>query len=246
MTPGGNAALIFDMDGVLVDVSGSFRRVIRELVKEWGGGDVGPDEIQVLKEQGGFNDDVKLSMELLVRRGIAVSPHDVRRTFDSLYLGLDGRPGLWREERWLAHERMLRRLARAWRMGIVTGRTRVEVERSRSLAGAALEVFECVVTQDDIPADRGKPEPDGILEAMRRLGAGDAVYVGDAVDDMRSASAAGIRAVGILPPGVEGGARLERLLRDGGAEAVLGSIQGLEAYLSREAPAWPAARCSRR
>lgn len=227
----GGFALLFDMDGVLVDVSQSFRRVIRAVVREIAGEDVDPSQIQALKEKGGFNDDVVLSAELLRRTGREVPLDEVRSLFDALYLGDGDRGGLWENERWLAPAGLLRRLASGRRVGVVTGRTREEVDRARRIAGEAWDVFECVVTQDDIPAGRGKPAPDSILAAMHRLSATSGAYVGDAVDDMRAARAAGVRAIGVLPPGTGAGERLGDLMMQCGAEVVLASISDLEGHL---------------
>lgn len=224
-------ALLFDMDGVLVDVSRSFRRVIREVVREIAGREVDPEDVQALKEQGGFNDDVELSAELLRRGGMDVPVEKVRGLFDAIYQGRDGRPGLWRRERWLVPAEVLGRLARGRRVGIVTGRTREEVALARRIAAGAWEHVECVITKDDLPPGRGKPAPDGILAALAALGAARGAYVGDAVDDMRAARAAGLRAIGVLPPGSGGSERLEGLMIQAGADTVLGRISELEAHL---------------
>lgn len=67
-------ALIFDIDGVLLDVRRSFPEVIRQAVKtgwvELYGGDAdcdvyGPEHERVMKRHGGFNDDFDLSWSLL-------------------------------------------------------------------------------------------------------------------------------------------------------------------------------------
>jgi HAD superfamily phosphatase len=222
-------ALLFDMDGVLVDVSASFREAIREVVSCLSGSDVSPAEIQALKEAGGFNDDVRLSAELLARRGLAPALSEVRALFDDIYQGGNGRPGLWRRERWLVPPATLERLSGARRLGVVTGRNRAEVELARRLAPGAMGMFGCVVTQEDVSA--GKPAPDGILLAATLLRADGAAYVGDSVDDMRAARAAGARAIGVLPPGTGAGSRLGDLLIECGADVVLRDVSELEDHL---------------
>jgi HAD superfamily phosphatase len=220
-------ALLFDMDGVLVDVSRSFREVIRAVVQRFTGEQVQPSEIQALKQSGGFNDDVKVSAELLARRGHDVTLDEARRAFDEIYQGEDG---LWRNERWLVPPGTLERLGRTRRLGVVTGRNRAEVDLARRLAGEAFEYFGCVITQEDVPG-RGKPEPDGLLRALEVLDATAGAYVGDAVDDMRAARAANLRAIGVLPPGVDAGEDLADLMRQSGAQVVLDSIEMLEDHL---------------
>jgi HAD superfamily phosphatase len=230
-TGSGAFALLFDMDGVLVDVSRSFRRVIRDVVAAMGGGEVTTADIQSLKQEGGFNDDIRLSEELLRRRGARVEHGRVRRLFDELYQGSADRPGAWREESWLLPADALARLSRGRRLGVVTGRTREEVDIARGLDGQALDAFDCVITQDELPPGRGKPRPDGILAALQALGASHGAYVGDAVDDMKAARAAGLRAIGVIPPGAGAGRTLEDLMLEAGADTVLGSILELESRL---------------
>jgi HAD superfamily hydrolase (TIGR01548 family) len=67
--------LIFDMDGVLIDVSGSYRETIRRTVRIYferclggqkGWGSVTPDDISLFKSAGGFNNDWDLTSGLLL------------------------------------------------------------------------------------------------------------------------------------------------------------------------------------
>ena len=66
-------------------------------------------------------------------------------------------------------------------------------------------------------ADRGKPHPDIVSTALERaqIGAGDAIFVGDAVWDMQAGKRAGVPTVGLL----SGGASRKALL-DAGAVAI--------------------------
>ncbi len=49
--------LIFDMDGVLVDVNASYRATIQATVKHFSNYEPSHDEIQDWKNRGGWNDD---------------------------------------------------------------------------------------------------------------------------------------------------------------------------------------------
>jgi HAD superfamily hydrolase (TIGR01549 family) len=82
-------------------------------------------------------------------------------------------------------------------LGIVTGGDRGEVEPQLTGSGVA-ELIPVRVYGDDTAS--GKPHPEPLLLALQRgaCAAGDAVYVGDALDDMRMAAAAGVRGVGIV------------------------------------------------
>jgi len=74
---------------------------------------------------------------------------------------------------------------------------------------------------------RGKPDPYPMRVALDRLRAGGidaapeaAAYVGDSIDDMISARAAGLRAIGFVPPYLAS-TDLERRLFASGADVVI-------------------------
>jgi pyrophosphatase PpaX len=88
-----------------------------------------------------------------------------------------------------------------WKLGIVSAKRRRTVE----LAFASVEIghlFDVVVGGDE--HERQKPEPDLLLLALARLGAGPATaaYVGDSPFDMQAARAAGVHAVGVTWGGI--------------------------------------------
>jgi HAD superfamily hydrolase (TIGR01549 family) len=84
------------------------------------------------------------------------------------------------------------------RLGIVTGKGRY----AWGVAEWALDLgaFEVVVTDEDVAAP--KPDPGGILAALRAMGGGpaEAVYVGDSVTDIQAARSASVRAAAALWP----------------------------------------------
>jgi HAD superfamily hydrolase (TIGR01509 family) len=83
-------------------------------------------------------------------------------------------------------------------LGIVTGGSRAEVEPQ--LARLGIDALLTVrVYSSDVLA--GKPDPRPLQLALELAGAArpeDAVYIGDALDDMRMAAAAGVRGVGVV------------------------------------------------
>jgi HAD superfamily hydrolase (TIGR01509 family) len=81
-------------------------------------------------------------------------------------------------------------------LGIVSG-ARPEVLDLLS-ADAILDRFDAVVLGPDVT--RPKPDPEGILKCLRQLGVAPeaAIYVGDAPVDIVASRAAGVRAIGIL------------------------------------------------
>ena len=93
--------IVFDMDGVLVDVTESYRESIVQTVKHFTGKAVSRETIQDLKNQGGWNDDWKLSHHLITRAGNEVEFETVRDHFQKIFLG-DGTNGMILREEWVA------------------------------------------------------------------------------------------------------------------------------------------------
>ena len=81
-------------------------------------------------------------------------------------------------------------------LAVVSGASRAEVDSV--LRAAELEVFDAVVTMEDV--GRGKPDPEGYLRALELLAveAGDAVALEDTEVGVASAKAAGVYTVGVL------------------------------------------------
>lgn len=197
----GNAlpVAVFDMDGVLVDVSGSYRRAIAATVAALAGAGIEPvaeAEIQAMKDAGGYNNDWDLSRELLRRRGVEVPRDTVIAAFNRLYHGENG-DGLRRTERWLLPPPALAAWRRRYRLAIFTGRPRGEAETALRDFGVAA-AFECCLGLEDVA--RSKPAPDGLLILADRFGPL-AAFLGDTVDDAASARDAAVPFIGVLPPG---------------------------------------------
>ena len=84
-------------------------------------------------------------------------------------------------------------------------------------------------TSHDTPA--GKPDPEPLLLALEMAGATrpqDAIYLGDALDDVRMAAAAGVRGVGIVS--MLAGA--EELAAAGAVESAGSVVEWVERYLA--------------
>jgi len=134
-------------------------------------------------------------------------------------------------------EQALARLAAAGcTLGIVTGGGRAEVEPQLSRLGLDA-LFAVRVYGHDTNA--GKPDPEPLLLAMAMAGAvpaEDAVYVGDALDDMRMAAAVGVRGIGI----VSMIATADDLLAAGAAESAASVVEWAERFLAEGSPVAPA------
>jgi HAD superfamily phosphatase len=223
--------IIFDVDGVLVDVRNTFHRCTIETVRHFTGRRVRRSEIHAWKNRSGFNDDWKLTTAWINRLGRRITYGEVKRKYMEFYWGRDG-DGYVTGERWLLPVPVLRRLARGAELNLFTGRTRQELEHTlrRFRTG---KYFRRIATMDDVK--RQKPHPEGLQSILRGRAPEQALYLGDNVDDAIAARAAGIPFVGVLPRG--GPARKLRapLLRRHGALAILGSAVELESWLRRAA-----------
>lgn len=222
------AALLFDMDGVLVDVSCSYRKAVQETVAVFTGKLIAEETILEYKSRGGFNNDWDLTERILLDHQQKVDKKTIIRIFQDLYLGTSY-SGLIRNENWLMEKKLLRKISRDYPLGIVTGRPREDAEYV--LKRFEMELFfPVVITMDHVPEDRQKPHPLGIQLALRELKCTQGFYFGDNVDDMVAAEAAGMKAIGVIPPGVDADLHEKILLQQGAAD-VLNSINDLMVVL---------------
>ncbi|MBN1155269.1 histidinol-phosphate transaminase [candidate division KSB1 bacterium] len=222
-------AIIFDMDGVLVDVHQSYRLAIKKTVEHFSGSSFDLDEIDSYKSKGGFNNDWRLTQEVLRERGISLDLETIIDTFHGFYLGEDF-DGLILNETWLPDNKILQELRKRYKLGIFTGRPRLDAEFVLNRFNVK-DYFSTMVTLDDIPRDKGKPHPNGLLQSLQLLDVHSAVYVGDTIDDMASAVAARVTPIGLLHHDFENSVR-RFLLRKNGARLILPSVNELVEVLT--------------
>ncbi len=220
------AIAIFDIDGVLRDVGGSYRRALADTVEHYTQGGYRPSQadIDALKSEGLWNNDWEASREFIYRhfeqQGQVRSQVEI--DFDALvdffqvkYRGKDPvNPDRWdgyiSQEPLLVQSSYFANLTEdqiAW--GFFSGATR----------GSAFYVLErrlglqdpVVVAMEDSP---GKPDPQGLETVIERLSTQyslsdvvPVIYAGDTVADMQTVQFAAKRyperpwlAVGIIPP----------------------------------------------
>lgn len=180
----------------------------------------------------------------------AWDPGELRRTFQWLYLGPERydaleegpRPrnapavaGFIENEPILAESTTLAFL-RERPYGVLTGRPRAEAE----IALDRLELSpppDRVRTMDDW--EGGKPNPDGLIRIAEAMDARHVIYVGDELDDVRTAVNASqgdtsrrYTGLGVLTGGLRGSAG-RTAFSEAGATAVLASIDELPDVISR-------------
>jgi histidinol-phosphate aminotransferase len=224
--------LLFDLDGVLVDVSNSYRLAIKNTTEFFTKKKVLNGEIQKFKEQGGFNNDWDLTEALISSKNVNVSKEEIINKFQELYLGKNGKNGFIDNEKWLLPKKTLQNLYKNYRLGIVTGRPKDEAFYVLQKNGV-LEFFDVIITMQDYPEDKAKPNPFSINLALKKLGRKNAVYIGDSIDDMKAAQNAKINPVGVMPPNISSD-RLKQLMEANGATKILDNIIEIEQILQSE------------
>lgn len=216
--------ILFDMDGVLVDVSGSYRLAVKQTVEFFIHQKITLSQIQEYKNKGGFNNDWDLTQAILENYGVPKKKDKLVEIFQKKYLG-DNFDGLIRNEKWMMKETILKRISENFKLGIVTGRPHKEafyaIERFKMKP-----YFPVLIAMEDVPVHRAKPDPFGILMALRKLKIEDAFYVGDAVDDMKAASRANTIPIGVINDS-ENIEKQNELLIKHGAQVVLRDINDL-------------------
>lgn len=215
----GPQALLFDLDGVLADVSRSYRRAIIETAASFGVA-LGAEEVSAAKRRGGANNDWALTARLCQERGRPVALDEVTRRFEDRYQRLAD------QEMLIPDAGLLERLAARLPLAVVTGRPRRDARRFLERHGIAPHVA-ALVAMEDAPL---KPDPAPVRLACDRLGIERAWMIGDTPDDVRAARAAGAVPLGVVAPN-ERAEEVVPALHAAGAGRVLRSLGELEELL---------------
>jgi len=180
-------AVIFDLDGVLVDTEHVWDDARKELARERGR----PWPEDASRAMMGMS-SLEWSRYMHEVVGLPEPPEEisaevVRRLQD-----------IYRRELPLFDGAVsaVERLAKHWPLGLASSSNRELIDLVLELAGLA-EYFKATVSSEEVP--RGKPAPDVYLEAARRLGVQPdrCAAVEDSENGIRSAKAAGMRVLAI-------------------------------------------------
>lgn len=216
------SVLVFDMDGVLVDVTDSYREAIAQTVEHFTGTRISNEQIQDYKNSGGWNDDWQLSHYVVRRAGVLTPYEEVKRYFQSIF---SGSTGLIMREKWIAQPGRLEKLNQDFRFALFTGRPKEEAEFTLKRFADGL-LFDPIVGMYEV--QNHKPAPEGLLQ-IRQCHTNAAIfYIGDSVDDARSAKAAAVPFIGIAAPRNPRYVDLVFLFRAQGAYAIVDDINCLE------------------
>lgn len=219
--------IVFDMDGVLVDPTESFRRAVIETVRHFTGQETTFAKIAAIKNEGGYNDDTDIALRLVEELGGRATREEIELVGRRLFWGND-REGMIQAERWLVRDGVLERLRERARLAIFTG-------RGTNTARHTLERF-CPEIDFDPIVTSGmplalKPAPDGLLHILEKHPGAEALYVGDTIDDARAARAAGVPFVGVAASDAHYREQTVMLFEAEGARAVVQSINEFEGAL---------------
>ena len=180
-------AVVFDLDGLLIDTEQVWDQVREALVRERGGR--WHDRAQA--DMMGMS-STEWSRYLHEELGLSEPPEElnrlvVERMQEQYRAGLPVIDGA---------VEAVRRMADRWPIGLASSSNRPLIDLTLDGMGVA-ELFRATVSSEEV--ERGKPAPDVYLEAARRLGVAPerAAAVEDSANGIRSAKAAGMRVVAI-------------------------------------------------
>jgi HAD superfamily hydrolase (TIGR01548 family) len=221
--------LIFDVDGVLIDVHGTYWRSGLQTVRYLSGKRVTYAELFAWKSKPGYNDDWRMTADWVTSLGRPTSYQEARAAFEKFYWGTNGELGNVRNEKFLVTPRQVERWASRFELNLFTGRTRQEFAFTFDRWPGASR-FRTVVTADDVT--NPKPHPEGLRKILAQRDPASAVYVGDNIDDALAARDAGVPFFAILPLGSWGYRKQAARFRELGALALLPRAGALNAWLA--------------
>ncbi|HEY5478398.1 MAG TPA: HAD family phosphatase [Gaiellaceae bacterium] len=183
-------AVVFDMDGVLVDSEEIWDEARRDLALERGL--AWPESAQ--HEMMGMS-SLEWSRYMHERVGLAETPEEISaevvRRLEDLY---------WRHLPLLEGAvQAVERMAKRFRLGLASSSNRPIIELVLELAAIA-DRFEVTVSSEEVA--RGKPAPDVYLEALRRMEVAPAraAAIEDSTNGLLAARAAGMFVVAVPNP----------------------------------------------
>ena len=219
--------LIFDVDGVLVDVRGSYWRSGKQTIQFLTGKKPTWAEFHEWKRKPGNNDDWNMVSHWATALGVPTTYEQAREAFQRFYWGHNGRPGNVEREKLLVTPKLIQRWASRRELNLFTGRTKQEFAYTFEKWPAARS-FRTVITMDDA---KKKPHPEGLRIILAGRDPKSALYVGDNIDDALAAKAARVPFLGILSKRDASYRELSRRFRALGALGLLERARDLDHWL---------------
>lgn len=220
--------LIFDVDGVLVDVKETYWRSGLQTIQHITGKKATWKEFYEWKRKQGNNDDWTMVSRWATARGFPTTYEQARKAFQLFYWGKNGKTGNVRKEKLLVTPRLIRKWSKGREVNLFTGRTRQEFTYTFE-KWPGTKSFRMVVTMDDA---RKKPHPDGLHDILGKRDPKTALYLGDNIDDALAAKSAGVPFMAILPKGSFDYRAQAKAFRELGALALLERARDLDKMLA--------------
>jgi HAD superfamily hydrolase (TIGR01548 family) len=220
--------LIFDVDGVLVDVKETYWRSGLQTIQHLTGKKPTWAEFYEWKRQPGNNDDWTMVSRWATALGVPTNYDEAREAFQPFYWGTNGQPGNVVKEKLLVTPKIIEKWGRTRELNLFTGRTRQEFSYTFEKWPAARS-FRTVITMDDA---KKKPNPEGLRLILAGRNPKTALYVGDNVDDALAAKAARIPFLAILSKKDRDYRQRAKRFRDLGALGLLEWARALSCWLA--------------
>lgn len=215
--------IVFDMDGVLIDASKSYRIAVKNTFKHFSGKDVAFEEISEAKKLGGLNNDWDLTEYLLKKYDCEVDYDDIVDVFQSHYQVLADSEDL------LVNREFFEKLSVNFNLAIFTGRLKEEAYFTLNKHNLT-QFFSPIITMQDVGLDHQKPDCRGLEIIKDKIITDKIYYLGDTVDDMTCAITANVTGIGVLPP-QDKSDDLKAVLKSKNAMVVLNQATDLTEFL---------------
>ena len=249
--------ILFDIDGVIRSVENSYRLSLKKTVYQFCGWEPSYRDIDNAKNEGIWNNDWDLSLELIKRHikseNLKLKPpqrKDIIRCFEDFYFG--GNPnkdsnnwsGFIRNEELLVEKEFFtllsfNRITWGFVSGAESASAKFVLEKRLKLKSPPL------IAMGDAP---DKPDPQGFLDLASKLSESSLgyanvpiAYVGDTIADINTVSNAKKRipsqkfiSIGVAPPHLHLKSRMkerisyESKLKDAGADLILNTVNDLK------------------
>ncbi len=216
-------AVIFDLDGTLLDSVGVYFEIVRSALDRLGFPQVSMDVIREAAKDGEFEWERVLPKS--ADRNQPGLLAQIQSIVEEVYLPMfemeakpfPGMKGVVNDL-----------VAAGIKLGIVTStpRENMDIKLKKLKQNGTLSHFEAIVTSSDVV--RKKPAPDPMIECCRQLDVKleNSVYVGDSRSDIKSGRSAGMKTIAVL----SGFDDLHALSKEF-PDAVINSVAGLKAII---------------
>jgi 2-phosphoglycolate phosphatase len=216
-------AVLFDLDGTLIDSAGIYFKIVAIVLERLGLPEVTRDDILAAAEQDPF-DWLRIIPKTKHHQTDTLIP-SAWRIIEEAY------PAMFQEEVRLFDGvvNLLNQLvSKGKKIGIVTSTPRKHLDHKMKVLekmGIA-NLINAVITADDAP--QKKPAPDPLIECANRLGTSvlECIYIGDTCLDIQAGKSAGMRTIAVLS-----GFDREEALAAAQPDALIPSVGSLNSVL---------------